>query len=220
MDQWRNSNFFTYYSTNDKTETKPKPQTPETDNDKMKSGGKTTEIKLNPPKVFTGKQNDLNKFLQDVTLYLSINKEIYDKDEKKIAFMLSFMTEGDAASWKEESLARKIDKADQAEKDLTLGTFCEVKDAVKKFFKPFDGPGDALEEMKTLRMASSGNIDEHVAKFRMMVTKSGLMALAAVMDLFQETLPTPLQKQVMTCENPLTTLNQWYEKSTKFHSNW
>ena len=54
------------------------------------------EIKLNLPKVFTGKQNDLNKFLQNVTLYLSINKEIYDKDEKKIAFMLSFMTEGDA----------------------------------------------------------------------------------------------------------------------------
>ena len=48
-----------------------------------------------------GKQNDLNKFLQDVTLYLSINKEIYDKDEKKIAFML----------------ARKMDKVDQAKKD-------------------------------------------------------------------------------------------------------
>ena len=64
----------------------------------MTSEGKTTEIKLNLPKVFTGKQNNLNKFLQDMTLYLSINKEIYDKDEKKIAFMLSFMTEGDAAS--------------------------------------------------------------------------------------------------------------------------
>ena len=54
----------------------------------MASRGKPTEIKLNPPKVFIGKQNNLNKFLQDVTLYLSINKEIYDKDEKQIAFML------------------------------------------------------------------------------------------------------------------------------------
>ena len=24
----------------------------------------------------------------------------------------------------------------------------------------------------------------------------------------------------MTCENPPTTLEQWYEKATKFHSNW
>ena len=91
---------------------------------------------------------------------------------------------------------------------------------VKKSFKPFDGPEDALKEMKTLRMASNGNIDKYMAKFRMLVTKSGLMASAAIIDLFWETLPTPLQKQVMTCENPLTTLDQWYKKSTKFHSNW
>ena len=24
----------------------------------------------------------------------------------------------------------------------------------------------------------------------------------------------------MTCESPLTTFDQWYEKSTKFYSNW
>ena len=130
------------------------------------------------------------------------------------------MTKGDAASWKEEFLVRKIKEADQAKKDLALGIFHKVRDAVKKSFEHFNGPGDALEEMKTLRMTSNGNIDKHVAKFRMLVTKSGLMALAAIMDLFWETLPTPLQKQVMTCKNPLTTLNQWYEKSMKFHSNW
>ena len=109
--------------------------------------------------------------------------------------MLSFMTEGDAAFWKEKFLARKMDEADQAKKDLTLGTFHKVKDMVKKSFKPFNGPGDALEEMKTLRMASNGNINEHVAKFRMLVTKSGLMASTAIIDLFQETLPTPFRNR-------------------------
>ena len=101
MDQWRSSNFFTYHSTDNKTKTETEPWTPDTVNHKMTSGGKPTEIKLNLSKIFMDKQNDLNKFLQDVTLYLSINKEIYDKDEKKIAFML----------------ARKMDKVDQAKKD-------------------------------------------------------------------------------------------------------
>ena len=41
-------------------------------------------------------------------------------------------------------------------------------------------------------MASNGNIDEHVAKFKMLVTQSGLVASAAVMDLFREMLPIPL----------------------------
>ena len=59
---------------------------------------KTTEIKLNPPKAFISKQTELNKFIQDVTLYITVNQEVYNNDKKKIAFLLSFMTEGDMAS--------------------------------------------------------------------------------------------------------------------------
>ena len=46
---------------------------------------------------------DLNWFLQDIFIYLGlfINKDYYDTDEKKISFVLSFLTEGDAAIWKE-----------------------------------------------------------------------------------------------------------------------
>ena len=69
-------------------------------------------------------------------------------------------------------------------------------------------------------MASNSNIDEHVTKFKMLVTQSGLATSVAVMDLFRKTLPTPLQKQIMTCENPPMNLEQWYEKATKFYSNW
>ena len=178
------------------------------------------EVKLNPPKVFSGKRTKLNKFLQDVLVYLTVNKEVYNNNEKKIAYLLSFMTEGDAASWKEEFLAWKIEEAEKNDTDLKIGTFKEVKETMKQSFDPFDRPGDALEEMKCLWMANNSNIDEHVAKFKMLVTQSGLSDSMAIMDFFRETLPTPLQKQVMTCENPPTTLKEWYKKVMKFHSNW
>ena len=178
------------------------------------------EVKLNPPKVFSGKRTELNKFLQDILVYLTVNREVYNNDEKKIAYLLSFMTEGDAASWKEEFLAHKIDEAEKNNTDLKLGTFKEVKETIRKSFELFDGPGDTLKEMKRLRMANNSNINEHIAKFKMLVTRSSLSDSTAVMDFFREMLPTPLQKQVMTCENPPTTLKDWYEKATKFHSNW
>ena len=108
------------------------------------------EVKLNLPKVFSSKRTELNKFLQDVLVYLTVNKEVYNNNEKKITYLLSFMTEGDTASWKEEFLARKIEEAEKNDTDLKLGTFKEVKDMIKKLFEPFDGPGDALEEMKRL----------------------------------------------------------------------
>ena len=100
--------------------------------------GKTTEIKLNLPKTFSGKWTDLNKFIQDVTLYFAVNWEAYNNDEKKIAFLLLYMTEGDAVSWKEEFLAQKIDEANKADKDLALRSYKEVQDAIKKLFESFD----------------------------------------------------------------------------------
>ena len=90
------------------------------------------EVKLNLPEVFSGKRTELNKFLQDVLVYLMVNKEVYNNDEKKIVYLLSFMTEGDAASWKEEFLARKIEEAEKNDTDLKLGTFKEVKEMIRK----------------------------------------------------------------------------------------
>ena len=65
---------------------------------------KTKEVKLNPPKPFDGKRENLKKFVQDRELYIMINKKMYDDNIKKIGFFLSFMNEGDAASWKEQLL--------------------------------------------------------------------------------------------------------------------
>ena len=49
-------------------------------------------VNLNDPKPFTG------KFLRDVALHIAINDHIFTNDIKKIAFVLSYMTEGDVAS--------------------------------------------------------------------------------------------------------------------------
>ena len=69
-----------------------------------KETAKAMEIKLNQPNPFKGKREDLKKFLQDTNLYLLVNSKVYDTDIKKIMFTLSFMNEGDAASWKEQLL--------------------------------------------------------------------------------------------------------------------
>jgi hypothetical protein len=54
-------------------------------------------VKLNPPKPFTGKQSDFILFMQDVYVYLKVNQLIYNDDKKKISFILSYLADGDAA---------------------------------------------------------------------------------------------------------------------------
>jgi hypothetical protein len=64
--------------------------------------------KLNMPKTFTGKRQDYKKFMQDVLLYIQINHKIYEADEDKIIFTLSFFDDGDAATWKEQWVEEKF----------------------------------------------------------------------------------------------------------------
>jgi len=178
------------------------------------------EVRMNPPKPFTGKRTELKRFMQDVIVYTTINKEIYDNDDKKIAFTISFMNDGDAGAWKEEFLARKIAAANTAGDDVTFGTWTAFRTALSDSFSPFDAPGDALSEMRSLKMGQDASIDEHVAKFKILVSQTGLGDSAALVDFFRETLPTGLQRQILTSDPPPTTLTQWYDKAARYHNNW
>ena len=116
-------------------------------------------VKLNLLKDFSGKREDLKKFLQQVNLYMDVNAKIYKDDMMRIAFLLSFMDEGDASSWKEQFI-----------KEATLtsphdyGTWVNFEKHLKEAFQPFDTPGDTLEEIKTLRIGNN-SIKDHNAKF-------------------------------------------------------
>jgi Domain of unknown function (DUF4939) len=71
---------------------------------------RTKELNLNKPEAFDGNQDGFKKFLQNVEVYMDVNHEMYNNDLRKIAFVLSFMATGSAATWKpqfmEEAYAR------------------------------------------------------------------------------------------------------------------
>ena len=45
---------------------------------------------------FTGDRKKIKTFIQECKIYLRINRYIYEDDEDKIAFVLSFMNEKEA----------------------------------------------------------------------------------------------------------------------------
>jgi Domain of unknown function (DUF4939) len=65
------------------------------------------ELNLNKPNTFNGDRKGFKKFLQDVEVYMDVNHETYNNNLRKIAFVLSFMTTGSAATWK----AQFVDEA-------------------------------------------------------------------------------------------------------------
>jgi hypothetical protein len=146
-------------------------------------------IKLNPPKPFTGKQSDFILFMQDVFVYLKVNRLIYDNDKKKISFILSYLAGGDAAVWKQQFIQAKIEESLEANTDEPdWGNYKEFVEALKKTSQPYDEPAEALENIKKLRLGD-GSITEHNSKFRLLVSQTGMKDSPALTDLYRETLP-------------------------------
>jgi hypothetical protein len=62
---------------------------------------KAKEYGMNKPMPCTGDQTKIRRFLQDCLGYLDMNQGIYNTDQVKIGFILSYMNDGEAANWKE-----------------------------------------------------------------------------------------------------------------------
>jgi hypothetical protein len=136
-------------------------------------------------------------FMQDVFVYLKVNKMTYDNDDKKISFILSYLTGGDAAVWKQQFIQTKIEESVDANNDKPdWGSYKEFVEALKKTFQPYDEPAEALEDMKKLRLGD-GSITEHNSRFRLLVSQTGMKDSLALTDLYRETLPWGLQSPII-----------------------
>ena len=128
------------------------------------------------------------------------------------------MTKEGANYWKENFYNTDEQKAAQDGSTILLGTYKDLMDLIIKDFSPYDAPKDAIYEMKEMKIGNA-LIEEHVAKFKMMVTKLKLEMNEAVVEYFRETLPIPLQRHIMTLEKPPTTLNEWHKWAIKLQNN-
>ena len=59
---------------------------------------KEIKKKLKTPTPYTGRREELRKFLQEVKIYLLANSDAYPTDTDKILFVISYMSEGSANS--------------------------------------------------------------------------------------------------------------------------
>jgi Ty3 transposon capsid-like protein/Zinc knuckle len=175
---------------------------------------KTGELKLHQLPEFTGKKEGLRYFLQKIRMYLLINKKSYDDDDKKIVYTLSFKKGTEAGSWASEFIEDAKGKT-----PFNLGMWDNFLILLKEVFEPYDAPTDALESIKTLRMGNN-TADDHNATFKTLLTKSKLPKDSPmIIDYYQETLSLPLQRRIMSLENPPTTLQDWYKWAAKLNYN-
>jgi Ty3 transposon capsid-like protein len=151
---------------------------------------RTKKLNLNKPEAFDGNRDNFKKFLQNVEIYMDINHETYNNDLRKIAFVLSFMATGSAATWKTQFIKEAYARPAPANPNDRLGTYTQFRKDLLEAFSMFNSVGDALDELQSLRKKKNESIDEHIAKFKMLATESKIdMTNSLTIKLFKETLP-------------------------------
>ena len=98
----------------------------------------TREIWLNAPPVFDRNRKNDN-FLQAVLLYTGLNSHIFNSDRLKIGFTLSFLTDKEAAQWREAWVWRN-----QTAGTINYPTWAVFKAELSGVFQPIDQVGDVM----------------------------------------------------------------------------
>jgi hypothetical protein len=143
---------------------------------------------------------------------MDVNHETYNNDLRKIAFILSFMTTGSAATWKTQFVEEAYAKPAPANPNVRLGTYTQFRKDLLEAFSMFDSVGDALDELRSLRKKKNESIDDYIAKFKMLAAESKIDTTNSLsIELFKETLPWGLTLELMKLKTPLKTIDNWYE---------
>jgi len=163
-----------------KPKLKPKPKPDSDSDDEMNTNGKK-ELGFAKPDPYNGDRTKINKFLQDCQLYLLINEDVYNDDKKKIGFILSLMSKGEVAEWKEQYINALTDPTTNV---IILPDLMTFNTKVRTDFKQEDQVGDAMAKLKSLRQGSDQPIKGLVTEFRLLVRQAGLGSTTASDQLF------------------------------------
>ncbi|PPQ95797.1 hypothetical protein CVT25_000714 [Psilocybe cyanescens] len=159
---------------------------------------KTRELSLCKPTPFNGEWFKSKKFLQECILYMGINKDVYDTESKRIAFILSFMQEGNAVGILTYRLTGNFQKA----------------------FKPEEEDIDALDKLKMLRQKNL-TAEQLVTKFKLLVGEAGMSnnsdtANKLLIEMFKAALNLALVQKIIMSEKKPTKIEEWYDKAMIF----
>ena len=186
--------------------------TPSTNNGK--------ELGINKPTPFTGDRKKVGTFIQETKVYLTINDDVYNKDEKKIAFMLSYMTDKEALQWKE----LYIEQLTNTNGDLVFPTYKKFLDDLKDAFKPADRTGEAMNALNNLKQGNK-TAEELATEFRLLAGQASLEAKSHsdhihLIGLFRNALRPAISRRILFGEIIPKTIEEWIAKAIQYDTNY
>jgi hypothetical protein len=150
-----------------------------------------------------------------------MNQGIYNTDQLKIGFILSYMNDGEAANWKEYYLDTLEDPNTGMPNFPTLVTFLGD---VRKAFRAADRVQDAVNRLETLRQGKK-TAEELNMEFLQIVGQAGIDRKTPsdhlhLIRYYRKTLEPRLSRRILFSDDVPKMIDGWMEKAIQYDTNW
>ena len=134
------------------------------------------ELCISIPEPYDGSFEISKQWLNAVQLYLPVNAEVYNNNNKKIAFILSYMTKGSALTW----AATFHENAVDATGTIILGIYLDFVTKFNKAFKQRDVTGTTIAWLTIKWMVLkkdwtySPPLNQYISEFQNHITQANI----------------------------------------------
>ena len=177
----------------------------------MTGSNRGSQVEVAMPAIFNGEARKVGGFVTTCRLYLRM-KMRDAMVEEQVFWILSHVQGGTADIWKEnvmEELEVEEMEYEMAEEFLT---------AVKKEFG--GGEEEAVKAAELRKLEQGGRtMEEFVQEFKRAARGSGYEGRPLVEE-FKQGMNRGIRRKLMEVENPPTTIEQWYQRTTALDRNW
>ena len=172
---------------------------------------KPQELKLGQPPAFDGTPEKARGWFNNVQLYLLVNKDIYNDDDRKIAYALSFMREGSAALW---SLTET--EAALKRNPPNFGTWQNFLNRFSASFILQNTKDQAIAWMTTTRVDKKTPLMDYISQFRNNAALSEINNEDVLINFYSRGIPSFLMKKIYGMDTVPDTIEKWYQATLRF----
>ena len=176
---------------------------------------KPQELKLGQPPAFDGDPAKARGWFNNAQLYLLVNKDIYNDDDRKIAFALSFMREGSTALW-----ALTETEAAFKQNPPSFGTWQDFLDKFSASFILENTKEQAIAWMTTTKVDKKIPLMDYIFQFKSNTALSEINNEDVLINFFSRGIPPSLMKRIYGMDTVPTTIDKWYQTTLCFQHVW
>ena len=176
---------------------------------------KPQELKLGQPPTFDGTPEKARGWFNNVQLYLLVNKDIYNDDDRKIAYALSFMREGSAALW---SLTET--EAALKRNPPNFGTWQNFLNKFSASFILENTKNQAIAWMTTTKVDKKTPLMDYISQFKNNAALSEISNEDVLINFYSRGIPSFLMKRIYGMDTVPNTIDKWYQATLCFQHVW